>query len=64
MAHARADIGTTDYATDITTGHHKFTADEGPDLVLVDELRATGLEELLSQALIGRSQLLRRDYAA
>jgi len=32
MAHARADIGQVDYATDITTGHHKFTVDEGPEL--------------------------------
>jgi putative redox protein len=32
MAHARADIGTTDYATNITTGHHKLMADEGPEL--------------------------------
>src|SRR5277367_5765350 len=32
MAHARADIGTTDYATNITTGHHKLVADEGPEL--------------------------------
>ncbi len=32
MARARASIGTVDYATAITTGHHKLTADEGPDL--------------------------------
>ena len=32
MAHARADIGTTDFATDITAGHHKLVADEGPEL--------------------------------
>ena len=33
MAHARASIGTVDYATAITTGHdHRFTADEGPEL--------------------------------
>ena len=35
MAHARASIGTVDYATAITTGHgghHKLTADEGPEL--------------------------------
>ena len=32
MAHARADIGTVDYATSIATGHHQLTADEGPEL--------------------------------
>jgi putative redox protein len=33
MAHATASIGTVDYATAITTGqHHRFTADEGPEL--------------------------------
>jgi putative redox protein len=31
MAHARASIGTVDYATAITTGHHRLTADEGPE---------------------------------
>jgi hypothetical protein len=36
----------------------------GPDLVLVDELRTTGLEKLLSDALTGRARLLRRDHAA
>ena len=36
MAHAKASIGTTNYATAISTGHaghHKLTADEGPELV-------------------------------
>ena len=32
MAHAKASIGTVDYATAITAGHHQFTADEGPEL--------------------------------
>src|SRR5260221_9452164 len=32
MAHARADIGQVDYATDITAGHHKLMVDEGPEL--------------------------------
>ena len=35
MAHARASIGTVNYATAIATGHdghHKLTADEGPEL--------------------------------
>jgi putative redox protein len=32
MAHAKAIIETVDYATAITTGHHRLTADEGPEL--------------------------------
>ncbi len=33
MAHAQASIGTVDYATAITTGHHhQLIADEGPEL--------------------------------
>ena len=32
MAHARASIATTNYATSIVTGHHSLVADEGPDL--------------------------------
>jgi len=33
MTHARASIGTIDYATAINTGHaHRLTADEGPEL--------------------------------
>lgn len=32
MAHARASIAQVNYATAITTGHHKLTADEGPEL--------------------------------
>lgn len=32
MAHAKASIGTVDYATAIATGHHRLTADEGPEL--------------------------------
>ena len=32
MAHAKASIGTVDYATTIATGHHRLTADEGPEL--------------------------------
>ena len=32
MAHAHATIGTTDYATEIATGHHTLTADEGAEL--------------------------------
>lgn len=32
MAHARASIGTVDYATTIVTGAHTLPADEGPKL--------------------------------
>ena len=33
MAHTKASIGTVDYVTAITTGHHhQLTADEGPEL--------------------------------
>jgi putative redox protein len=32
MAHARASIGSVDYATTIAAGHHGLTADEGPEL--------------------------------
>jgi putative redox protein len=32
MAHAKASIGTVDYATAIATGQHRLTADEGPEL--------------------------------
>ena len=32
MAHATASIGTINYETSIATGHHRLTADEGPDL--------------------------------
>ncbi|MGA8696190.1 MAG: OsmC family protein [Xanthobacteraceae bacterium] len=32
MAHARATIGTTNYAVSITAGHHQLGADEGPAL--------------------------------
>jgi putative redox protein len=32
MAHARATIGTTNYAVAIAAGHHQLNADEGPAL--------------------------------
>jgi putative redox protein len=32
MAHARATIGTTNYAVAIVAGHHQLNADEGPAL--------------------------------
>ncbi len=32
MAQARARIGTTNYETHVTTGHHRLVVDEGPAL--------------------------------
>ncbi len=32
MAHAKASIGTTNYATSVVTGNHRLAADEGPGL--------------------------------
>jgi putative redox protein len=32
MAHAKASIGTANYAVAITAGHHRLSADEGPAL--------------------------------
>jgi putative redox protein len=32
MAHAKASIGTVDYATAVSTGHHRLTVDEGLEL--------------------------------
>ena len=32
MAHAKASIGTTNYAVAIAAGHHRLSADEGPKL--------------------------------
>ena len=32
MAHAKASIGTTNYAVAISAGHHQLSADEGPAL--------------------------------
>jgi len=32
MAHAKASIGTTNYAVVIAAGHHRLSADEGPAL--------------------------------
>ena len=32
MAHAKASIGTTNYAVSITAGHHRLSADEGAEL--------------------------------
>ena len=32
MAHAKASIGTTNYAVSITAGHHRLGADEGAEL--------------------------------
>ena len=32
MAHAKASIGTANYAVAITAGHHEISADEGLEL--------------------------------
>jgi putative redox protein len=32
MPHAKASIGTTNYAVAITAGRHQLSADEGPEL--------------------------------
>lgn len=46
---------------EIELGHG---ADTGAGFVLVDEVRAEGLEDLLSAALVSRARLLRRGRAA
>src|SRR5215831_4970053 len=62
MAHARASIGTVDYATAIATGHdHKFTADEGPELGGKDAGPAP--YDLLSSALGACTVITLRMYA-
>src|SRR5260221_5830249 len=61
MAHARADIGTVDYATSIATGHHKLTADEGPELGGKDAGPAP--YDLLTSALGACTVITLRRYA-
>src|SRR6516164_7285212 len=61
MAHARASIGTENYATEITTGHHALTADEGPALGGKDV--GPGPYELLSSALAACTVITLRMYA-
>lgn len=61
MAHARASIGTTNYQTAITTGHHTLTADEGPGLGGKDV--GPGPYELLTSALAACTVITLRMYA-
>ena len=61
MAHAQASIGTVDYATAITTGHHKLTVDEGPELGGKDAGPAP--YDLLSSALGACTVITLRMYA-
>src|SRR5262245_42210164 len=61
MAQAHASIGTTNYETMITTGHHRFVADEGPALGGKDV--GPGPYELLSSALAACTVITLRMYA-
>ena len=61
MAHAHASIGTVDYQTAITTGHHQLTADEGPALGGKDV--GPGPYDLLSSALAACTVITLRMYA-
>lgn len=61
MANARASIGTTNYRTDIVSGHHKLTADEGPGLGGKDV--GPGPYELLTSALAACTVITLRMYA-
>jgi putative redox protein len=61
MAHARATIGTTDYAVPITAGHHRLNADEGPALGGKDT--GPGPFELLCSALGACTAITLRMYA-
>jgi putative redox protein len=61
MAHAKASIGTIDYAVSITAGRHALTADEPTE----DGGRDTGPTplELLCAALCGCTSITLRMYA-
>ena len=61
MAHVRASIGTTNYRTDIVTGHHRLTVDEGPELGGKDV--GPGPYELLCSALAACTVITLRMYA-
>ena len=61
MARARASIGTVNYATAIATGHHKVTADEGPELGGKDAGPAP--YDLLASALAACTVITLRMYA-
>ena len=61
MAHAKASIGTTNYAVAITAGHHEIISDEGLELGGQD-VRATP-PELLCAALCACTAITLRMYA-
>jgi len=61
MAHAKASIGTTNYAVSITAGHHQLKADEGPKLGGKDTGPAPF--ELLCAALCACTAITLRMYA-
>ena len=61
MAHARASIGTTNYRTEIATGHHRFAADERPGLGGKDAGPAP--YDLLTSALAACTVITLRMYA-
>ena len=61
MAHATADIGTTNYTTALLAGHHALTSDEGPALGGKDTGAAP--HELLCAALAACTAITLRMYA-
>lgn len=61
MAQATASIGTTNYATTITTGRHRLDADEGPELGGQDS--GPGPYDLLVAALGACTVITLRMYA-
>jgi putative redox protein len=61
VARAKASIGTTNYRTDIVTGQHRLTADEGPGLGGKDV--GPGPYELLTSALAACTVITLRMYA-
>jgi putative redox protein len=61
MAHAKASIGTTNYAVSIKAGHHQLSADEGAELGGKDV--GPSPYELLCSALCACTAITLRMYA-
>ena len=61
MAHATADIGTTDYAVSLLAGHHRLRSDEGAAIGGKDAGPAP--HELLCAALTACTAITLRMYA-